>query len=65
MTKRASAFRLTLPPRESGTPAYRWLYSALRGEILEGRLRPKTQVPATRDLAEQYGLSRGTIVSAF
>jgi GntR family transcriptional regulator/MocR family aminotransferase len=65
MTKRATAFALTLPPRDSGTPAYRWLYSALRAEILEGRLRPGTQVPATRDLAEQYGLSRGTIVSAF
>lgn len=65
MTKRATAFALTLPPRDSATPAYRWLYSALRTEILEGRLRPGTQVPATRDLARQYGLSRGTIVSAF
>jgi GntR family transcriptional regulator/MocR family aminotransferase len=65
MTKRATAFRLTLPPRDFGTPAYRWLYSVLRAEILEGRLRPGTQVPATRDLAQQYGLSRGTIVSAF
>jgi GntR family transcriptional regulator/MocR family aminotransferase len=65
MTKRATAFRLTLPPRDSRTPAYRWLYSVLRAEILEGRLRPGMQVPATRDLAQQYGLSRGTIVSAF
>ncbi len=65
MTKRATAFALTLPARDAGTPAYRWLYSALRAEILEGRLRPGTQVPATRDLAGQYGLSRGTIVSAF
>ncbi|HXX40581.1 MAG TPA: PLP-dependent aminotransferase family protein [bacterium] len=46
-------------------PAYRWLYVAMRGEILAGHLRPGTRLPATRDLARQYALSRGTIVSAF
>lgn len=46
-------------------PTYRWLYAAMRAEILNGRLRPGTRLPATRDLANQYGLSRGTIVSAF
>jgi GntR family transcriptional regulator/MocR family aminotransferase len=46
-------------------PAGRWLCSALRTEILEGRLRPGARLPATRDLARQYGLSRGTVVSAF
>ncbi len=29
------------------------------------RLRPGSRLPATRDLAGQYGLSRGTVVSAF
>src|SRR5262249_20247061 len=33
--------------------------------ILEGRLRPGTRLPATRDLAAEHGLSRGTIVTAF
>ncbi len=65
MTKRATAFPLVLPPRPSESPAGRWLYAALRSEILDGRLRPGTRLPATRDLAEQYHLSRGTIVSAF
>jgi GntR family transcriptional regulator/MocR family aminotransferase len=46
-------------------PAYRWLYSALRSEILSGRLRPGARLPATRDLARQYALARGTIVNAF
>ena len=46
-------------------PAGRWLRSAIRTEILEGRLRPGARLPATRDLAAQYGLSRGTVVSAF
>ena len=44
--------------------AYRWLYAALRADILEGRLRPGARLPATRDMAGQYGMSRGTIVNA-
>lgn len=46
-------------PRTAGS------YTALRAEVLEGRLRPGARLPGTRDLAEQYGLSRGTVVSAF
>ena len=65
MTKKATAFGLALPPRDPKTPAYRWLYAALRAEILEGRLRSGSKVPATRDLSRQCRLSRGTIVSAF
>ncbi len=65
MTKRATAFDLVLPPRDAGRSAQGWLYEALRVEILEGRLRPATRLPATRDLARQYGLARGTIVNAF
>jgi GntR family transcriptional regulator / MocR family aminotransferase len=65
MSKPATAFALALPPRDPETPAYRWLYASLRALILEGRLRSGAKLPATRDLALQYGLSRGTIVSAF
>ncbi len=65
MAKRASGFALTLSPRDAATPAYRWLYATLRAEILDGRLRAGARLPATRDLARQYRLSRGTIVSAF
>jgi len=36
-----------------------------RAGILDGRLRPGLCLPATRDLARQYGLSRGTVVNAF
>ena len=54
-----------LPLRDSGTPAYRALYTVLRAKILDGRLRSGARLPATRDLARQYGLSRGTIVNAF
>jgi GntR family transcriptional regulator/MocR family aminotransferase len=65
MPKQTTSFVLTLPARDSKTSAYRWLYESLRSEILEGRLRPGARLPATRDLARQYGLSRGTIVNAF
>jgi GntR family transcriptional regulator/MocR family aminotransferase len=65
MPKRATVFDLVLPPRETQLPAYRWLYQALRSAVLSGRLRSGTRLPATRDLAQQYRLSRGTIVNAF
>jgi GntR family transcriptional regulator / MocR family aminotransferase len=65
MTKRATTFSLTLPLRRTKTSAYRWLYDSLRAEILAGHLRSGDRLPATRDLARQYKLSRGTIVSAF
>jgi GntR family transcriptional regulator/MocR family aminotransferase len=65
MPRRTTTLELMLPPRGPGTPAWRWLYAALRDEILAGRLRPGARLPATRDLASQYSLSRGTIVSAF
>src|ERR1700678_1684802 len=65
MTRRSAPFNLILPSREAKTPAVRWLYAALRAGILAGRLRPGSRLPATRDLATQYGLSRGTVVNAF
>src|SRR5580698_11429164 len=65
MAKRTNAFDLTLPLLDTETPAYRTLYEALRAEILDGRLGPGARLPATRDLARQYQLSRGTIVNAF
>ncbi len=65
MSKRTATFSLPLPPRPAGEPAARWLCTALRTEILEGRLRPGTRLPASRDLGRQYGLARGTILTAF
>jgi GntR family transcriptional regulator / MocR family aminotransferase len=65
MTKRLSTLPLNLRERARGTPLYRWLYDELRSAILSGHLRPGARLPATRDLAAQYGLSRPTIVTAF
>jgi len=63
--KRAPLIELALPLRDSGKSASRWLYESLRVAILEGRLHPGVRLPATRDLARQYRLARGTIVNAF
>lgn len=65
MARQTTSFEIALPLKDSKVSAYRWLYESLRAEILEGALRPGTRLPATRDLARQYGLARGTIVNAF
>lgn len=65
MGKRTTTLELVLPPRPRGAPAMGWLADALRTVILEGRLRPGARLPATRELARQHRLSRGTIVAAF
>ena len=63
--KRTTVLGLVLPLRDSGQSAGGWLYESLRAEVLEGRLRPGARLPATRDLAQQYGLARGTVINAF
>src|SRR3954464_6700930 len=65
MAKRRSTLPLNLREPASGVPLYRWFYEELRTAILAGHLRPGARLPATRDLAKQYGLSRPTLVSAF
>ena len=65
MSKKSASYELSLPHRNTDIPAYQWLYEAMRFEILGSRLRPGARLPATRDLARQYGISRGTIVNAF
>ncbi len=46
-------------------PLHRQTYRALRGAILEGRLRPDTRMPSSRSLAKELGLSRNTVLQAF
>ena len=64
MTRRDSSFELVLPPRPAGMVAFHWLRNALRAEILSGRIGPGAKLPASRDFARQYRLSRGTILAA-
>jgi GntR family transcriptional regulator/MocR family aminotransferase len=64
MTRRASSFELILPPRPDGLPSFHWLRNALRAEILNSRIAPGSKLPASRELARQYRLARGTILAA-
>lgn len=43
----------------------RWLYEALREVIVTGHLPLGSALPGTRTLAQQYGLARGTVASAY
>ena len=63
MPKTISSFELTLKSKSRHQTLTNWLYGELRSAILEGRLSPGVRLPASRDFAGQYGLSRGTVVS--
>ncbi len=41
------------------------IYQALRDAVLDGRLAAGDRVPATRDLAGQLGVARGTVTAAY
>ena len=64
LRRKKQTFDLILPPRHNGVASYHWLRDTLRSEILRGGLLPGQRIPATRDFARQYGMSRGTILSA-
>ena len=65
MPKTVSSLELTLSSRSPRQTLTDWLYAELRRSILEGRLRPGTRLPASRDFARQHSLSRGTVVVVF
>jgi GntR family transcriptional regulator/MocR family aminotransferase len=48
-----------------GKPLQLAVHDAVRDAILRGRVRPGTRLPATRDLATQLGIARGTVVVAY
>jgi GntR family transcriptional regulator / MocR family aminotransferase len=65
MPKSISSFELTLDSRPRHQTLSSWLYAQLRLAIIEGRLKAGTRLPASRDFAKQYEISRGTVVSVF
>lgn len=65
MPKIVSALELSLGERRAGQSLTDWLYGELRSSILDRRLAAGTRLPASRDFAQQYGLSRGTVVNVF
>jgi len=65
LPKTVSSFEFTLDSCPKNQTLTGWLYGELRGAILDGRLATGTRLPASRDFAGQYGVSRGTVVSVF
>jgi len=63
--RRAKDIEIALKPRPEGMQLQRWLYEEIRASILAGRLAPGARLPASRDLARQHTLSRGTVTSVF
>jgi GntR family transcriptional regulator/MocR family aminotransferase len=51
--------------RALGTPIHRQIYEGVRQAILTGRLRPGQRIPSTRGLAEELGVSRLPVLSAY
>jgi GntR family transcriptional regulator / MocR family aminotransferase len=65
LAKPTRTLDLALGCRLSKLPLTRWLYEELRRAILERRLPPGTRLPPTRELAAQFRVSRGVVVTAF
>jgi len=65
MSKVVSSFELSLNQRPHEQTLAQWLYCELQAAILGGRLKAGTKLPASRDFARRYRVSRGTVVSAF
>lgn len=65
MPRQAPALDLVLGKRARGATLTGWLYEELRAAILDGRLPRGARLPATRDLATRYSVSRGVVVGAF
>lgn len=63
--RRAGERELALAPCPAGTTLQRWLYAELREAILTGRIAPGKHMPATRDLARQQSVSRGTVIAVY
>ena len=64
MNRRTTPYQLVLPPRTSRVPPSHWLREALRSGIVSGMLGRGQRMPATREIARHYGLSRGTVLTA-
>src|SRR5262245_15903020 len=66
MRRVAGALSPLIPiDRRAQTPLHRQVYDAFRASILERRLHPGQQVPSSRILANELGISRIPVLSAY
>jgi GntR family transcriptional regulator / MocR family aminotransferase len=65
VAKRTTTFELTLGEKPRQISLTRWIHEQLRQAMLDGRLKSGTRLPASRDFAALYKVSRGTVVTVF
>jgi GntR family transcriptional regulator / MocR family aminotransferase len=67
MSKRASPLPFTVISINPAAPVplYRQLYDEFRSAILAGRLKAGNKLPPTRELANELGISRNTVMAAY
>src|SRR5262249_46070553 len=66
MKRRVAALFTTVPlDARSIVPLHRQIYDRLRDAILKGNLAAKARLPSTRSLANELGISRNTVTTAF
>jgi len=51
--------------RKAGAPLHKQIYDAYRARILDGNLRAGQQIPSTRELAAELGISRIPVLNAY
>lgn len=51
--------------KESSTAIYEQIYEQLKNQILSGVLSPGTRLPATRTFADDYHVSRNSVLTAY
>ena len=59
------SMELAIPLSKKGEPLFRQVYLGLRQAILVGNFRAGDQLPSTRDMAEQLGISRTVVLLAY
>jgi GntR family transcriptional regulator/MocR family aminotransferase len=62
--RRAPPLGLALDP-SSPEPLHRQIGEQMRRAILDGRLKPGTRLPSSRQMAQDFDCARGTVVLAF
>src|SRR5271163_3003413 len=60
-----AAVPLIAVQRKGDKPLHRQIYDAFRAMILERRLQPGQQIPSSRALADELGISRIPVLGAY
>src|SRR5580658_8142610 len=57
--------QLVIPLSRRGEPLFRQVYAGLRQAILSGTFQAAERLPATRELADELGISRTVVLLAY